>query len=69
MAISDSTTDDSTNGASDVNIDVAANDTADATAIDVVGLSSYGTVTNVVGICFMADTTTSIAWSGKLSLF
>jgi hypothetical protein len=58
----------STDAASDANVDAATNDTANATAIDVVGISSYGAVTNTVGICSMADTTTSITWSGKLSL-
>jgi hypothetical protein len=34
----------------------------------VMGISSYGVVTNVLGICSMADTTTSIIWIGKLSI-
>jgi hypothetical protein len=68
MVVANFITDDSVDGASDANADATANDTVDVTATDVVGISSYGTVTNVVGICSMADTTTSITWSGKLSL-
>jgi hypothetical protein len=53
--------------------DAASDDSADATATDVMGVSSYGAVTNALGICSMVDTSTSITWSvitwsGKLSL-
>jgi hypothetical protein len=44
------TTDDSTDAALDANVDAVSNNTADAAITDPMGMSSYGTVTNVVGI-------------------
>jgi putative protein kinase ArgK-like GTPase of G3E family len=65
--IFDSTTD-IVDAATDDSVDAASNANVDAAAIDVVGISTYGVVTNAVGICSMADTATSITWSGKLNL-
>jgi hypothetical protein len=48
--------------------DVASDNSVDATATDVMGVSSYGAVTNALGICSMVDTSTSITRSGKLSI-
>jgi hypothetical protein len=56
MTISGSTTDtadDAIDDSADANTNATSNDTTDATAIDVVALSSYGVVTNVVGVCSM----------------
>jgi hypothetical protein len=46
--------------ASDANVDAATNDTVGATTTNVMGISSYGSVTNAVWICSMADTATSM---------
>jgi hypothetical protein len=68
----DAALDDSTDATSDANtnanIDAASDANVDAITIDVVGISSYEVVTNVLGICSMANTVTSITRSGKLSL-
>jgi hypothetical protein len=71
MAISDSTidtADDVTYDSLDANADVVSDDTVDVAATNAMGISSYGVVTNTVGICSMSNTTTSITCSGKLSL-
>jgi hypothetical protein len=53
----DDAIDDSAHATSDVNTDDASNDIV---ATDAMGITSYGAVTNVVEICSMADTATSI---------
>lgn len=58
MAVLGSTTDDSADEAEGATIDVAFP--------NALGISSYGVVTNALGICPMFDTTTSITKSGKL---
>jgi hypothetical protein len=50
---------------SDASVDAASNVTIDATDTDVVGISSYGAATNVVGICSIVDTTIPITRSAK----
>jgi hypothetical protein len=64
----DDSTDATLDANANANIDVATDANIDATTIDDVGISSYGVVTNVLGICSMANTVTSITRSGKLSL-
>jgi hypothetical protein len=45
---------------SDANTDATANEIVDAATTYVLGISSYGAVTNALGVCSMADTATSI---------
>ena len=60
MVVSNSTTNAATDDFVDDALDANADATANDTIIDVMGISSYGAITNAMGICSMSDIATSI---------